>query len=440
MSLQPEESAPRKWKSTRQLVIGFIALISLVVGLGGWAAMANIAGAIVASGMIEVEANRQVVQHPEGGVVGEILADDGDLVAGGDVLVRFDDTLLRSELSIIEGQLFELMARRGRLEAERDGFEGIAFPDELETLAPETDIDIQNLKAGQLRLFAARRDSLTKEAEQLKERKVQIERQIEGTEAQLEALVTQNDLLAEELEDQTDLLNKGLAQASRVLALQREEARLRGQVGELTAAVAESRGRIAETEIEILKLQSSLREEAITTLRDLEYNEIELKQRRLSTLETLSRMEVRAPAGGIVYDTAIHALRSVVRPAEPLMYIVPSDSPFVIASRIEPIHIDQVHQGQVAKLVFSAFNSRTTPELEGVVTKVSADVLTDEATGQVYYQAEILPKEGEMEKLAGLELVPGMPVESFIRTTDRTPLAYLTKPLMDYFNRAFREE
>jgi len=437
MSGQPEV---RKWKSTKQLVIGFVALICLVVGLGGWAAMANIAGAIVSSGMIEVEANRQVVQHPEGGVVGEILADDGDLVEGGDVLVRFDDTLLRSELSIIEGQLFELMARRGRLEAERDGFEGIAFPDELETMAPNTGIDIQNLKAGQLRLFAARRTSLSKEAEQLNERKIQIERQIEGTESQLEALKRQNELLAEELADQTDLLNKGLAQASRVLALQREEARLRGQVGELTAAVAESRGRIAETEIEILKLDSSLREEAITTLRDLEYNEIELKQRRLSTLETLSRMEVRAPASGIVYGTTIYALRSVVRPAEPLMYIVPKDSPFVIAARIEPIHIDQVHQGQEAKLVFSAFNARTTPELDGVVTKVSADVFTDEATGQVYYSAEILPKDGELAKLEGQELLPGMPVESFIRTTDRTPLTYLTKPFMDYFNRAFREE
>ena len=430
----------RKWKSTTQLVVGFIALIALVFGLGGWAAMANIAGAIVSSGQIEVEANRQVVQHPEGGVVGEILADDGDLVQAGQVLVRFDDTLLRSELSIIEGQLFELMARRGRLEAERDGFEGIAFPDELETLSPESGIDIQNLKAGQLRLFAARRDSLTKEAEQLRERRTQIERQIEGSEAQLEALKRQNELLAEELADQTDLLNKGLAQASRVLSLQREEARLRGQVGELTAAVAESRGRIAETEIEILKLESSLREEAITTLRDLEYNEIELKQRRLSTLETLSRMDVRSPAEGIVYGTTIYALRSVVRPAEPLMYVVPSDSPFVIASRIEPIHIDQVHQGQDAKLVFSAFSARTTPELEGTVVNVSADVFTDEVTGQVYYRAEILPKDGEIEKLAGQELLPGMPVESFIRTSDRTPLAYLTKPLTDYFNRAFRED
>lgn len=438
--MSKDDLKKRHWKSTKQMVIGFCALAALVVGLGGWSAMANISGAIVASGKIEVEANRQVVQHPEGGVVGEIRVRDGDKVEAGDILVRFDDSLVKSELAIIEGQLFELMARRGRLEAERDGFEGIGFPKEMDTLEPVSSIDIQNLKAGQLRLFAARRDSLAKEAEQLAERRIQIERQIEGSEAQLDALKRQRELLSEELTDQTGLLEKGLAQASRVLSLQREEARLSGQVGELTAAVAESRGRIAETEIEILKLTSGLREEAITTLRDLEYSEIELKERRLSTLETLSRMEVRAPSSGLVYGSTVFALRSVVRPAEPLMYVVPQDSPFVIKSRIEPIHIDQVFAGQEAKLVFSTFNARTTPELNGVVTNVSADVFTDEVTGQVYYEAEILPTEGEMVKLEGKELLPGMPVESFIRTTDRTPLTYLTKPLMDYFNRAFRED
>lgn len=430
----------RKWSATKQVVIGFVALAVLVLGLGGWSAMANIAGAIVASGNIEVEANRQVVQHPEGGVVGEILADDGDVVEAGDVLVRFDNTLQRSELAIVEGQLFEIMARRGRLEAERDGLEGIAFPEELDTLAPETSIDVDKLKLGQLRLFAARRESLEKEAEQLRERQIQIERQIEGSEAQLEALQKQLQLISEELKDQQQLLDKGLAQATRVLSLQREEARLLGQVGEITAAIAESRGRIAESEIQILQLGSNLREEAITTLRDLEYNEIELKERRLSTLETLSRMEVRAPSSGVVYGTTIYALRSVVRPADPLMYIVPQDSPFVISSRIETIHIDQVYVGQEATLRFSTFDARTTPEIDGVVTKVSADVFTDEATGATYYSAEILPKEGELAKLEDRELLPGMPVESFIKTNDRTPLAYLTKPLMDYFNRAFRED
>lgn len=433
-------SEPNKWSARRHLVVGFIALAALVVGLGGWSAMANIAGAIVASGMIEVEANRQVVQHPEGGVVGEILVDDGDEVEAGDVLIRFEDTLLRSELAIIEGQLFEILARRGRLEAERDGVDTIVFPVELDQLAEASPIDTQDLKRGQTALFEARRTSLASEAEQLRERQTQIDRQIEGAESQLSALEIQLELIAEELADQEELLRKGLAQATRVLSLQREQARLYGQVGELTAAVAESRGRIAETEIEILKLSSQLREEAITTLRDLQYNEIELKERRLSTLETLSRLDVRAPSSGIVYDTSVHALRSVVRPADPLMFIVPQDSPLIISSRIETVHIDQVHVGQDATLRFSTFDQRTTPEIDGVVTKVSADAFTDEVTGQAYYAAELLPKPGELEKLAGNELLPGMPVESFIKTSDRTPLAYLTKPLTDYFSRAFRED
>lgn len=430
----------RKWSAMRHITVGFGALIALVVGLGGWSALANIAGAIVASGMIEVESNRQVIQHPEGGVVGEILVVDGDVVSAGDVLIRFDDTLQQSELSIIEGQLFEILARRGRLEAERDGVDIVSFPAELDALATNSSIDVQSLKVGQQSLFDARRTSLSSEAEQLNERKIQVERQIEGSEAQLTALERQLELIASELKDQEELLRKGLAQATRVLSLQREEARLFGQVGELKAAVAESRGRIAETEIEILKLTSGLREDAITTLRDLQYNEIELKERRLSTLETLSRLEVRAPVNGIIYDSSVHALRSVVRPADPLMFIVPKDSPLVISSRIETIHVDQVFVGQEATLRFSTFDARTTPEIDGTVTKISADVFTDEVTGQSYYTAQLLPKKGELEKLGDLELLPGMPVESFIKTSDRTPLAYLTKPLMDYFNRAFRED
>jgi len=428
-----------EWSSRKHLIIGITAIALLVGGLGGWGAMANISGAIVASGMIEVESNRQVVQHPEGGVIGEILVDDGDVVSAGDVLLRFEDTIPKSELAIVEGQLFEILARRGRLQAERDGADELSFPEELDILAEASNIDIEALKEGQRRLFDARRSSLSQEAEQLRERQTQIERQIEGATAQLTALTTQLDLIGQELRDQQSLLDRGLAQATRVLSLQREEARLFGQVGELQASVAESRGRIAETEIEILRLTSTLREEAITTLRDLQYNEIELKERRLSALETLSRLDVRAPATGIVYGKAVHAVRAVARAADPLMFIVPQDSRLVISSRVETINIDQVHVGQDAVLRFSAFD-KNTPEIDGVVTKVSADAYTDENTGMTYYTAEILPKDGELAKLEGNEVLPGMPVETYIQTTDRTPIGYLTKPLMDYFNRAFRED
>ena len=431
-------SARKAWNPRRQVLLGLLALTILIFGLGGWSAFANIASAIVSSGMIEVEGNRKVVQHPDGGVVGEINVQDGDYVDAGEVLIRFDDTLLRSELAIIEGQLYEMVARRGRLDAERDGQDTIAFDEELVTLAAARP-DIAELIDGQERLFAARRESRTKEAEQLAERKVQISNQIVGAEAQLSALREQLDLIGEELADQQSLLDRGLSQASRVLALQREQAALNGSVGELIASIAESRGRITEIEIEILKLETQTREEAISTLRDLQFREVELREKRLSTLETLSRLEVRAPVAGVVYDMQVYALRAVVRPADPVMYIIPQDQPLVISSRIPSIHIDQVRVGQEATLRFSAFDQRTTPEIRGQVTKVSADVFTDENTGANFYRAEILPLEGEVTKLGDLQMVPGMPVEAFIKTGDRTPFNYLVKPLTTYFNKAFRE-
>lgn len=435
----PLEPPAKRWSATRYLVLGGITVCFLVLGLGGWGALTNIAGAIVAPGMIEVESNRQVVQHPDGGVIGEILAKDGDRVDAGQVVLRLDGTFNRSELAIIEGQLFEILARRGRLEAERDGRDRIAFPSELSEYAESTQISIGELMQGQTRLFESRRSSLRRETEQLRERQVQIENQIEGSLAEQEALDKQLELVRAELEDQETLKSQGLTQNSRVLSLQRDEAQLLGNIGAIASQIAEGRGRIAEIEIQIVQAESAVREQAIETLRDLQYTEIELKEQRLSTLETLSRLDVRAPVAGVVYGQTVFAQRAVIRPADALMFIVPEDSPLVITSQIEPIHIDQVQIGQEAVLHFSAFDARTTPELEGTVTNVSADAITDQNTGRTYYEARVLPKDGEMEKLGDLEILPGMPVESFIRTDDRTPLDYLTKPLMTYFNRAFRE-
>ena len=438
-SMAPPEPPAKRWSARRHLVVGGITVAALVGGLGGWGALANIAGAIVAPGMIEVESNRQVVQHPDGGVIGEILAKDGDRVEAGQVVLQLDGTFKRSELAIVEGQLFEILARRGRLEAERDGRDRIAFPSELSDYAEMTQIAIGELMQGQTRLFESRRNSLRRETEQLRERQVQIENQIEGSLAEQEALEKQLELVREELTDQEKLKSQGLTQNSRVLALQRDEAQLLGNIGAIASRIAEGRGRIAEIEIQIVQAESAVREQAIETLRDLQYTEIELKEQRLSTLETLSRLDVRAPVSGVVYGQTVFARRAVIRPADPLMYIVPEDSPLVITSQIEPIHIDQVRIGQDAVLIFSAFDARSTPELEGTVTNVSADALTDQNTGRTYYEARVLPKEGEMEKLGDLEVLPGMPVESFIRTQDRTPLDYLTSPLLTYFNRAFRE-
>ncbi|MEM6617995.1 MAG: HlyD family type I secretion periplasmic adaptor subunit [Pseudomonadota bacterium] len=434
----PQAPARKKWSAKRPMFFGMAAVGVLFGVLGIWGNFATISGAIIASGMIQVETLRQVVQHPQGGVVGAINVKEGDVVSAGDVLIRFDDKLLRSELSTVEGQLDEIMARRARLQAERDGDDTLAFDPELWERA-KTNQEIADLIAGQTRLFEARRDSLDQQVEQLTERKQQVRLQIGGVQAQLASSQLQVELIEKELDDQRSLLARELTQASRVLALEREAARLNGSIGELEAAAARGGAQIAETDLQITQLTSRRREEAITTLRDLNYSEIEMRERRLSLTETLSRMDVRAPMGGRVHGLTVHALRSVVRAADPILYVVPQDSPFVISSRIEAIHVDQVHPGQEASLRFSTFDQRTTPEIFGKVTKVSADVFQDEVTGISYYSAEILPDEGELERLGEVELLPGMPVEAFIKTEDRSPLSYLTKPMMDYFNRALRE-
>jgi len=433
-----ETTKQNKWSAKGLVFVGLLAVVVLVGGIGSWAVFARLAGAVVASGLIEVEANRQVVQHPEGGVVGEILIDDGDLVEAGDVLLRLDDTLLRSELTIVEGQLFEHMARSDRLSAERDGDTEVVFRDELHEIAAVSP-KIQELLEGQTRLFAARRTALSEEASGLFEQEKQVNGRIGGLETQLGAVKRQRELIQIELSDQLALLEQGLTQASQVSVLQREEANLSGRIGGLEADIAQARGQIAVLEIELSRLRSATREDAITSLRDLQYSQVELQERRLALLERLSRFDIRAPRSGIVYGLQVHALRSVVAKAETVLFIVPQDTSLVTTARINASDIDQVEIGRTATLRFSAFDMRTTPEIDGTVTKISADIVTDEAAGTSFFVIELVPNEGEITKLEGKTLLPGMPVEVFIRTEDRSPWQYIIKPLSGYFNRAFRE-
>ncbi len=426
------------WSARRHIIIGFLSLALLVGGFGGWGMMTEIAGAIVTSGQLEVERNRQVVQHPDGGVVAEIAVKEGDTVKAGDLLLRLDGAMLESELAIVEGQLFEIMARRARLTAERDDAAEMIIGPELQAMAAERPEVAEQLD-GQQRLFVARLDTLARQTEQSDEQRKQIESQIEGIDAQAVALGEQVALIIRELSDQQALLDKGLAQASRVLALQREESRLKGQVGELAATRGQALERITEIKIDVLRLAATRREEASTQLRDIGSQELELAKRRRALTEQILRLVVRAPVSGIVLGMQVNTPRSVLRPADPVLYIIPQDRPLVITSQVPTIHVDQVHPGQEVELVFSAFSTRTTPHLKGKVESVSADAFRNEQTGQSFYRAEIVLEPGEQDKLEGLTLVPGMPVEAFIKTDDRTPLAYLVKPFTDYFTHAFRE-
>ena len=436
-------AAPRQdddgWGARGFIRFGLVCVLLLGGGFGTWAATAKLSGAVIAAGQLRVETNRQVVQHPDGGVVGQILARDGDRVEAGDVLLRLDDTLLRSELAALESQLYEIMARRGRLEAAQIDAEAPEFDPELIEIAA-TDPEVHKLIEGQRALFDAKRESTAKELEVLGEKILQLREQIIGAQAEVTALKRQSELIAKELVDQQGLFAKGLAQATRVLALEREASRLDGEAGQLKALIARHKGEISEIEIERLRKSANDREEAITELRELGFRELELKQNRLALRERLSRLDLRAPRPGVVHDMMVHALHSVVRAAEPVLYIVPSDTELVVDARIDPIHIDQIHRGQEAVLRFSAFNSRTTPEIFGVIHTVAPDIVEDERTQQSFYKAEVAIDEGELAKLDEQELLPGMPVEVYIRTGERTPFNYMVKPISDYFNRAWRED
>lgn len=428
-----------RWTGAAPLWMGIIALAVLVGGLGLWSVTTTLAGAVVAQGVVQVENNRQVVQHPEGGVVGEIRVKDSDTVAQGDILIRLDGRRLRSELAVIDGQLLEISARKARLVAERDDAERLIFPPALlqnsETSPPET----VNVLQGEATLFYARRDAMQQERALLHEQNEQIGNRTTGITAQLDALQMQADLLLEELESQQRLLAQQLAQAQQVSELRREHAGLLGQIGRLSADLAALRGEAASNEIAALQLQTRRREEALTQLRDLEFRQIELTERRIVLTESLSRLDLRAPTSGIVYGMQVFAVQSVVQAAEPLLYIIPQDQPLVVSVRVDAINIDEVYTGQEAELRFPAFDQRRIPEIRGQITRISADVLQDQATGLSYYSAEVMPLAAEIAKLGDQVLLPGMPVETFIRTRDRTPMAYLVEPLMIFFTRALRE-
>ncbi|UWQ07471.1 HlyD family type I secretion periplasmic adaptor subunit [Aliiroseovarius crassostreae] len=434
---QPTPNSP--FSARRPLTLGILALIFLIGGFGSWSLLASISGAVIIPGAIEVEQNRQIVQHPDGGVVADINVKEGDLVEAGEVLIRLDATLLQSRLNVVEGQYYELLARSARLVAERDNLDTISFAPELLN-ATQTHPDIAALVAGQERLFVSRRETRASQTEQLRKRVGQINSQISGLQAQETALNRQLELIRAELASQKSLLEKGLTQASRVLALQREEASLAGRIGELIAGRAQAAGRMTEIELQITQLAAQGREEAISALRDMETTRLELAEQRISLREQMRRLDIRAPVSGVVHGMQIFAERSVLRPADTVLFLVPQDRPLRIAAQVSPLHIDQVHVGQDVRLQFSTFSTRTTPELLGTVITLSPDAFRNESTGESFYRAEIALNEGEIQKLPeGATLLPGMPVTGFARTQEQTPFAYLVKPFTDYFTKAFRD-
>jgi HlyD family secretion protein len=424
--------------ATRPLLVGAVTLAILVCGFGTWSVLATLSGAVIAPGQIEVSQSRQVVQHPDGGVVEAILVAEGARVGAGDVLIRLDGSALRSEQAIVEAQLSGLAARRARLEAQRDDAATLTFPETL-TRAAATRRDVAEMLDGQSGLFERQADALRQARELRRIRIAQIASQMEGLKAQQAANATQIRLLNEEIATQRDLLGRGLTQAARLSALERDLALLQGRAGELTSALAEASGRVTEIEIEIAALSTRTREAAEAELRDVVERQLELAERDNALTERIQRLEVRAPASGLVLGLTVTTPQSVIRPAEAVLYIVPQDRPLLVAARVPVAHVDEVHPGQSVRLVFSSLPTLDEPIATGTVMLVSADALADDRTGVTYFRTEISIDAKTLQDLGAGGIVPGMPVEAFFRTADRTPLSYLLKPFTDYFRSAFRE-
>jgi HlyD family secretion protein len=422
----------------RHVVAAAVVILVLVAGVGGWGATAVISGAVVASGSLVVDSNVKKVQHPTGGIVGELRVRDGDRVHAGDIVVRLDETVTRANLAIVTKGLDELMARKARLESERDDWDTIIFPAQL--VAGASDPDRAAAMDSERKLFNLRKTARSGQKAQLQERVAQLGEEITGLTAQQNSKSKEIALLERELTGVRDLWKQNLIQLSRLTALEREAARLDGERGQLIASAAQAKGKIAETALQILQIDQDLASEVAKELREVDGKIGEFVERKVTAEDQLKRIDIRAPQDGSVFQLAIHTVGGVITAGDPIMLIVPEADNLSVEVKVNPQDIDQLQLNQKAILRFSAFNARTTPEIDGVVTRISADTSTDQRTGQSYYTVRIAMPAQQLERLGDVKLLPGMPVEAFVQTGDRTMLSYLMKPLHDQFVRAFREK
>ena len=424
-------------RSIRSHLLGGLAVVALLAGgVGGLAATTELSGAVIAPGSLVVDSNVKKVQHPTGGVVGELRARDGDKVKAGDIVVRLDETITQANLAIVVKSLNELQSRLARLEAERDNVDTIVFPAEL--LARAGDPELARSMTGERNLFEFRKSARAGQKAQLRERIAQLKEEIQGLTGQVAAKKRETELIGQELEGVRDLWRKNLVQIQRVTALERDAARLEGERGQLIASTAQAKGKISEIELQILQIDQDLRSEVAKDLREVQGKIAELVERKVAAEDQLKRIDIRAPQNGMVHQSTVHTVGGVITPGEAIMLIVPEADALTVEAKLAPQDIDQVRVGQTAALRFSAFSQRTTPELDGIVSRVSADLTTDQRTGAAYYVVRITLSESELARLEGLRLVPGMPVEAFIRTGERTVLSYVMKPFTDQITRSFR--
>ncbi len=425
-------------KSLRNTTLLGYTSVALLLGVfGSWAAMSDLNGAVIAHATIVAESYSKRVQHQEGGIVSRILVKDGDRVTEGQALVVLDPTDAKAELGIIQSSLDELLVKKTRLEAQRDGSGELNLPEDI--VAKKDDAKLSAMISGQLKLLQSTRESLKGKQEQLKQQVAQLEEQISGIDAQSVAKKSQVKLIVEELTGLKKLQDKGLVPKSRILSVEREKARLDGEDGELRASKAGAQNRIGEVELRALQLSEDIRTEALTELRDAEAKISELQQRRTALSSRLARTTINSPITGTIYQLAVHTEGGVIGAGETLMFIVPEGDDLVLQAQVSPNDITQVQTGQAAQVRFPSFNARTTPEIFATVQQVAADTSRPDANTQPFYAVRLIISATELAKLGDNKLKPGMNAEAFIQTKARSPMSYLLKPLIDQFARAMRE-
>jgi HlyD family secretion protein len=422
-------------------LLGLAALVVMIGGVGGWAATSQLSGAVIASGFLVVDSNVKKVQHSTGGIVGQIFVKQGSIVEAGQILLRLDDTVAKATYGILRSQLDELVARRTRLYAERDGGDALTFPDELAKRSGEA--AVAAAIAGEEKLFDSRRKARVGQRAQLRERVAQINEEIRGLTSQREAKANEIELIGQELVGVSDLYSKNLVSIMRYMALQRDQAKLQGEHGQLGAEIARARGRISETELQIIQLDQEFRTEVLRDLRDSEGKIAELRERLTAAEDQLKRLDIRAPQAGMVHQLTVHTVGGVIANGEIIMLIVPGSDDLVVEARVSPTDVDQIRLGAQTAVRIMAGNQRTTPDVMGHVTHISPDLTRDPPTGpqpgMAYFLVRISLDEESVKRLGHLRLVPGMPAETFIETDFRTPLEYLIKPLSEQIARTFRE-
>ena len=412
-----------------------LTAVALVVGI--WMVAVPLAAAVIVPGNLVVQSNVKTIQHPTGGVVAEIAVHDGMRVKAGDLLLRLDATQARANLRMIDKQLNELRLRIARLVAERDGLPQVDLPRELAPMAD--DDEVKSLLTSERSLFKARGNALQSQRELLQSRIAQLDQENQGIDAQLQSKVEQLDLVSRELTGVQDLFDKKLVPLTRLTSLQRESARIDGERGQLLSAGAETKSKISETKLQIVRVDQDFRTDVVKELGETQGKEAELVERGVAARDMLDRIEMHAPTSGVVHQLGVHTIGGVVRAGDQIMEIVPDTDELQVEARLPPGDIDQVRHGDKAFVRFTAFNQRTTPEVVGLVSYVAADVSHDQQTNAPYFTVRITLPEEERRRLSGLQLVPGMPAEIFMQTGSRTMMSYLFKPITDQLHRTFVE-